>query len=661
MLLRFSTCVTLALLAAPAAAQISSGGVPASDWGRLSGDLPRTTLTAPNVEAYRAEDALRSGGPLRYGAIQPVSLGLDDGGVWDATADGTQVWRGVVRSPGALSLSVEFDEFDLVPGAQVFIYDPARRQMLGAYTDFNNQPNRQLLVEPLMGDTAIIEYVHPADTADLSRLHLRHVVHDYRGIFDLLAGDSIPVDGNGDSTGSGDGGCVGLVDINCPEGADWQLEKRAVVRTLSGGGLCTGALINNTAQDGTPLIYTADHCGQSSNTVFTFKYERANCGSGSAPTGSTMSGCQVLNTSGTYDNRLLRINNNVPNGFNPYFIGWSRATNGFNQAVAISHPSGGPKKIAIDANGASASSQFWNVNWSLGYLLGGSSGGPLIDQNGRVRGSACCVSTLNPAFLCQQSAFYGRLDRFWSVTSANTHLDPLGLSPTVLDGYDPLNPGGGGPGGGGPSAPVINSISPTFVTAVTASSSHEITLTGSGFLDTTSVTVNGEELGFLPPEFFIDSDSQLRLLVGPQDSLGQVDIVVTDDLGSDSVSLTIAVNVPPALDLENSDPSFILSALGLVSRVGSIPGDIVFLQGSTSNEPSILPGFVRFDLGNNFLDIVDLGSLLIVPPSGVLEVQTPLPPGLTGLAVYVQAAVVNGTTFALPAQVTNLESGTILF
>ena len=165
----------------------------------------------------------------------------------------------------------------------------------------------------------------------------------------------------------------------------------------------------------------------------------------------------------------------------------------------------------------------------------------------------------------------------------------------------------------------------------------------------------------MPPEFFIDSDSQLRLLVGPQDSLGQIDIVVTDDLGSDSVSLTIAVNVPPALDLENSDPSFILSALGLVSRVGSIPGDIVFLRGSTSSVPSVLPGFVSLDLGNNFIDLVDLGSLLVVPPSGVLEVQTPLPSGLTGLAVYVQAAVVNGTTFALPATATNLESGTILF
>jgi hypothetical protein len=659
MFLRSSTCALLAaLIAAPAAAQVSSGGVPASEWGELSPALPRVTLTPPDVEAYRAEDAKRQGGPLRFGAIQPVALGLDEGGVWDATADGTQVWRGVVQSPGALSLCIEFDEFDLVPGAQVFIYDPERRQVLGAYTDFNNQPNRQLLIEPLAGDTAIIEYVHPSHAAQLSRLHVHHVVHDYRGAIALLAGDAVPI--SGDGTESGDGGCDGLVDINCPDGANWQVEKRAVVRTISNNSFCSGALINNTAQDGTPFVYTADHCGQTSNTVFTFKYERPNCGSGFAPTSSTMSGCQVLASSSQYDNRLLRINNNVPSGYDPYFLGWTRSTSGFNQAVAISHPSGGPKKIAIDANGASADSWSWRVNWSLSYVLGGSSGGPLIDQNGRVRGSACCVSSLDPAFLCQQSANYGRFDRFWVATTASSHLDPLGSSPVTLDGFDPSDPNGGGPGGG-PTAPNIASVAPLFISAIHPDGTQEVTLTGSGFEGTTSVTVDGVALGVFPPEFFIDSDNQMRLMVGPQTTLGQIEIVVTDNLGSDTANLTIAVNVPPALDLENSNPSFILSAVGLTSRIGSVPGDIVFLRASTSNAPSSLPGLVNLGLGDNFSQLVDLGSLLFVPANGVLEVQTPLPSGLTGLVVYVQAAVVNGTTLALPASATNLESGTILF
>lgn len=644
----------LVLSAAPALAQISSGGVPASQWADLESALPRVTLVAPDVEAYRAEDAARSGGPLRFGALQPMSLGLEEGGVWDATPDGTQVWRGVVQSPGALSLCLEFSQFDLVPGAQVFIYDPQGRQLLGAYTDFNNQPNRQLLVEPLVGDTAIVEYVHPADARQLSRLHLGKVVHDYRGVVSLLAGDP-GVDG-------GDGGC-GLVDINCPEGSDWQVEKRAVVRTLSGNSLCTGALINNTAQDGTPFVYTADHCGQSSNTVFTFKYERSGCGGGGAPQGSTMSGCSVLASSGQYDNRLLRINNSVPNNFDPYFLGWSRATNGFNEAVAISHPSGGPKKIAIDGNGASASSSFWNVNWSLSYVLGGSSGGPLIDQNGRARGSACCVSSLETPLLCTQTASYGRFDRFWTVTTASGHLDPLGISPTTMDGLDPLDPdGGGGPGGGGPpEPPLIASVAPVFIPAVAAAGTQEVTLTGNGFEGVTTVKVDGVELGVFPPEWFVDSDSQMRLFIGPQDNLGALEIEVTDDLGSDTANLTISVNVPPVTDLANSAPSFILSALGLTTRVGSLPGDIVFLQGSVSNQPSVLPGLVSLDLGANFTQLVDLGSILVVPANGVLEVNTPLPSGLNGTTIYVQAAVINGTTLAFPAQSTNLETGTILF
>src|SRR5690606_34094669 len=43
------------------------------------------------------------------------------------------------------------------------------------------------------------------------------------------------------------------VDINCSEGADWQLQKRSVCRLIiSGTHSCSGALLNNTLQDGTP-------------------------------------------------------------------------------------------------------------------------------------------------------------------------------------------------------------------------------------------------------------------------------------------------------------------------------------------------------------------------------------------------------------------------
>jgi hypothetical protein len=189
----------------------------------------------------------------------------------------------------------------------------------------------------------------------------------------------------------------------------------------------------------------------------------------------------------------------------------------------------------------------------------------------------------------------------------------------------------------------------------------EITLQGDGFTNLTSLTVGGVELTVIPPQFLLEGDSQVRIFWTPNGEPGPIDIVLTDNLGSDTATVLLELNDTPTLDLANSSPAFILSAIGLQSRVGAQPGDVVFLQGSVSNVPSTLPGLVSLDLGNNFSELVDLGSLLIVPPSGVIEVTTPLPGGLTGLNVYVQAAVVAAPDYLLPAAVTNLETGTILF
>ena len=55
------------------------------------------------------------------------------------------------------------------------------------------------------------------------------------------------------------------VNVNCPEGIDWQDQKRGVVRIhLKRDGntyYCSGSLVNNTKTDNIPYILTANHCG----------------------------------------------------------------------------------------------------------------------------------------------------------------------------------------------------------------------------------------------------------------------------------------------------------------------------------------------------------------------------------------------------------------
>ena len=86
-------------------------------------------------------------------------------------------------------------------------------------------------------------------------------------------------------------------------GDDWQDEKKSACRiSIKAGnsyGWCSGALINNTANDCTPYVLTADHCAYGQNSyasaadhnqwVFYFNFEACTIvQSGSSPNSNTI-------------------------------------------------------------------------------------------------------------------------------------------------------------------------------------------------------------------------------------------------------------------------------------------------------------------------------------------------------------------------------------
>lgn len=640
-----------ALLAGIAGAQIKSDGVPAAVSNSLAtGDVPTEFVQPPDVEAYKAEDAANGYRPLRYGALMPVDIGADAQGVWDVLADGTQVWRFRVQSPGAFTIGLEFDDFVLPEGSSVFMYDETLETVFGAYGAINNQPNGEILMEPFPGDSVIFEYLQPAGVTGTPELHLGTVIYDYRNV------DAIDVEDFIDPGGVAQGSC--LVDVNCPEGANWELQKRAVVRTLSGGGLCSGALVNNTAENGTGYVYTADHCGQSSNTSFRFNYQRSGCGTGTAPTTQNVSGCTVLTTSSTFDSRLLRINNTIPSNYNPYYAGWSRSSTNPNFVFSMGHPSGGPKKISIDQNGAtkgsiSISNSAWFVDWSLGYLEGGSSGGPLFQQDGLVIGPACCVNNFNCS---TQVAWYGRFDRFYNNNGISQWLDPAGSNPTILQGHDPQNPGG--PGGGGFQ---IDSVSPNPLPTVQPTSPVAITLTGSGFTGTTDVRFDGQSLGGFPPQYTVVNDSTITMtMVGPFD-LGVKTIEVVKGSSTETIDLPVTYPSGPTVDLANSDPGFLIQAVGLDVSMSSLPGDLHVLLVSTDLIPSTLPGFFSVDIGNNLTTLYEIGTYVVNPAIGHASVNIPVSGLASGTKIHFQTVVFPAVLPTLPLAASNVDTGTVLF
>jgi hypothetical protein len=415
-----ASLLAVLFLSLPAAAQLREPGTPASFRFPLPEEVPVLVVDAPDLPALRALEEERE--PFRYGVELDVGRGLEDSGRWDTLREtGENVWRLELVSPGAYSLGVLFERFDLPQGAQVFLYDPARRHVLGAYGESTESPNGMLAVQPLAGERVVVEYVEPQGTLARPALVVGTLVHDY---LDVL----------GRMTQGGLFAASCLVDVNCPAGAPHQDIKRGVIWMCGGGACCSGSILNNTAEDETPYMMTAEHCGNMTNGVFVFDYERTGCASGSSSQSKTLSGATQLAVSSLYDGQLYRLNQSIPASYEPFFAGWSLAT-GVTSAVGISHPSGLPKKVQIDRQAPLLVSTRWSVSYDVGAIQPGSSGSPLFDQDERVIGS-CSTG----AGGCSTFSNYGRFDLFFATKNLATWLDPLGWGLSGIDGFDGIEP-----------------------------------------------------------------------------------------------------------------------------------------------------------------------------------------------------------------------------
>lgn len=414
------------LLAVAASAQVAQPGRPASSRhaALALGDVPAYVLPAPDLERLMREDEERNHWPLRYGAAIPTGFATDDAGRWDVLG-GELVWRLRIVSPGARSLGLLFDRYELPASGRVFVYTPDRSMVLGAFTAATRQANGMLAVQPVLGDEVVIEYVQDAGDSGAPELRVGEVVHDYRGILDQLALDAPMA-----LTGAG---C--LVDVNCPQGALFQDIKRSAMFMLFSGTYCSAGLLNNTADDETPYFLTANHCGNMTNVVAVFGYENAGCGSGGSSQSNTVAGATLLVASNQHDSQLYVLSNPVPHAYEPFYAGWERGSAPPGPAISISHPNGLPKKIARDDDAPVLSGTNFRATWEIGKLEPGSSGSPLFSGDKRVLGPACCVSD----FTCNQWAIYGRFGLFWTQKSLGQWLDPLALDPQAIDGWDPVN------------------------------------------------------------------------------------------------------------------------------------------------------------------------------------------------------------------------------
>lgn len=421
-------------------AQISEGGLPPSFnfESSLKSQVSATQIPVLfNVSDLLAVDAwqVSNGAPLAVATSIPVSINTSNAGNWLTLPDGQEIWQFRLQAKGAIALMLYYKRFEIPQGGKLFIYNADKTHILGSYTHRTNPRGGRFATEFVAGDDLTLEYVSPA-SGERPQIEIEEVGYGYNHL-SILVGNELRSSGT----------CQ--VNINCIEGAAWQKEKAGVCHTIQKIGsksyICSGSLVNNTAQDFKPYILMANHCMEvtefGSNTqstpeelmqwVFYFHYERLGCTDSQLAQVKTMVGCKKVASTpidGGGDGLLLLLNQEIPESYKVYYNGWDRTNNPATSGVGIHHPRGDYKKISTFTNKASsttwretigatgARNAYWDVRFTAtenghGIVEGGSSGSPLFNQNHLIVGTL--TGGASSCLMPEQENIYSKLYYNW--------------------------------------------------------------------------------------------------------------------------------------------------------------------------------------------------------------------------------------------------------
>ena len=428
--------------------------------------MPAATVTRAvlpvSAEQLRQEDMerVKDGHPLRVAVPVAVDVRLDgQPGDWLTLPDGERVWQRAIEADGAGGLLLTFDTLVLPEGGVLYAYT-ADRAVLHCVTRADNPDGGPYALPRIMADEVILEYVQPAGgvAGGQPRITLPTVGHLYRTRQQL----------------QDDLSC--FINITCEEGDDWRQQAKGVVSLDIQFGfgewyICSGSLINNVRQDGTPYLLTAHHCIDG-YTSLTFRTLRTYFFLDPLPDGTdcteelytnnfyqTLSGAELVADVPMYggsDGTLLRLTDDIPADWDVYYNGWDARGEAATSGVCIHHPDGMVKKISTyrsrlasarwsDEGGSGAVNASWGLTWSPtrnGYSVtaGGSSGSPLFSQDGLI------VGTLSGGESYCDYPYYpdifGKFSYHWdqyldSLQHFSRYLDPDGTGTLVLEGYAP--------------------------------------------------------------------------------------------------------------------------------------------------------------------------------------------------------------------------------
>lgn len=429
-----------------AQAQPGLGEAPAAPIPGLAPLSEVAVLDVPPVPLAMSSSTSGPGEPFVFALPFAVDVALAENGFWETTPDGqTAVWRLRVSSPSAVSLNFAFMRYRMPPGGRLRIFTADGEEMIGPFTDADNEEHGELWTPILRGDDAVIEVAVPVSRRDELELELGSV---NRGFRDL-----------GEVTSESHASCN--IDVACSQADPYRDEVRSVgLMLFDGNGACTGVLLNNTAQDSKPYFLTARHCGfdaspeaTARSVVVYWNYERPACGSGGRQRNQSQSGAYFRAGIAATDTALLELDDELAADRKLFLAGWDRSGSSITSAVTIHHPqhhyksitsySAPPIPTGYFVTDENPNGGLLHAPWSSGggFIESVSSGGPMFDQNGRVVGQQLAVR--RSPYSCDAGlAWSGRFAKAWNDGTGpgsrlRDWLDPGGSHGDTLDGMNP--------------------------------------------------------------------------------------------------------------------------------------------------------------------------------------------------------------------------------
>ena len=426
--------------------------------------VPRIEFTSPDASQLWARAAWHEEhtGKTMHGEVVAGTADVLADGV-RTEEDGWDVWRLEIAVPGAPGIGVYFDRFHIPVGGELRLRTPdgafSRPYLTGPHGPEENDPHGTWLSDELPGDAALIEYRQPIGCTGTPELGISGLAYYFRFLY---------FEGEYNLAGDPERGSEACqVDVNCPEGQDWQCQRDAVVRlsiTMQGATyLCSGAMVNNVAQDCRQLLLSSHHCADAMGAgdwalmKVRYTYEYFECDGTSSFNSRQKTGVLPLTSSddmvnGQIDGSdflLMEVEDPIAADWNPFYAGWDATGVTSPSGVGIHHPSGDRKKIStytqqLSSSNAYAPGAHWRVVWAAtetnhGVTEGGSSGSPIFNPAHRIvgtltGGSSMCATPTAPDF-------YGKFSYHWDGNNPipvaerlKAFLDPANSGLEVLDG-----------------------------------------------------------------------------------------------------------------------------------------------------------------------------------------------------------------------------------